>query len=74
MGVRSDDRMPDRRKAVDFRSGGWKGALAAAEIKYCASPVDTLLDWLGQGIPRLGDAGELGVAESKAEQVGDFGS
>src|SRR6478752_5255224 len=74
MGVHPDDRMPDRRKAVDFRSGRWKGALATAEIKYCASPVDPLFDWPGQGIPRLGGAGELGVAESKAEKVGDFES
>jgi hypothetical protein len=74
MGMHPDDRVPDRRKAVGFRSGGWKGALAATEIKYRASPVDPLFDWLGQGVPCLGGAGEFGVIEGKAEQVGDFQS
>ena len=74
MGMHPDDRVPDRRKAVDFRSGGWKGALAATEIKHRASPVDPLFDWLGQGVPCLGGAAEFGVTEGKAEQVGDFQS
>ena len=74
MRMRPDDRVPDRGKAVDFRSGRWKSALAATEIKHRAAPVNPLFDWLGQGIPCLGGAGEFGVAEGKAEQVGDFQS
>ena len=30
VGMGADDRMRYRRKAVDLRSGGWKGALAAS--------------------------------------------
>src|ERR1700733_3650407 len=74
VGMHPDDRMPDRRKAIDFRWCGWKGPLAATEIEYSASPVDPLLDWLGQGIPRRRGAGEFGVPEGKAEQGGDFES
>ena len=43
-------------------------------IKHRASPVNPLLDSLGQGIPRLGGAGEFGVADGEAEQVRDFQS
>ena len=64
--------MPDRRIAIDLRLGGRKGALAAAEIEDRAPAVDLLPQRLRQCVPGRGGAGEFGIAQGQAVQVGNF--
>jgi len=54
-----DDRMGDRRIAIDFRLSGWKGPLAPSEVKHRVAPLEVLPHALRQGIPRRGGAGVL---------------
>src|SRR2546423_1446150 len=65
-----DDRMGDRRKAIEFCLSGRKGPLAPSKVKHRAAPVEVPSHALWQGIPCRGGAGEFGVAQRKAKQFG----
>src|SRR6266404_7002963 len=70
VGMGPDDRMYDRRIAVDFRLSGWKGPLAPGEVKHRMAPVEVPPHALRQRIPRRGGAGEFGIAQGQAKQFG----
>jgi hypothetical protein len=70
IGMDPDDRMGDRRIAIDFRLSGRKGPLTPSEIKHSAAPVEVPLHAFRQSIPRRGGAGELGIAQGQANRSG----
>jgi hypothetical protein len=70
-GMRPDDRMAHRRVAVDLLLGRRKGALAADEVEDRAA-IDPPFSGSGKRVPRRLGAGEFGVAERQAVQIGDF--
>jgi hypothetical protein len=70
IGMRPDDRMGDRRVAVDFRLLGRKRALAAGEIEHRTPTLDPPAQRLWQGIPGRGGTGKFGIAQAQADRSG----
>ena len=68
----ADNRMADRRVAVDLRLGRRERPLASDEVEHGPPSFDRAPHRLGQGIPRRRGTGELGVAQRQPVQIGDL--
>src|SRR5438128_437370 len=65
VGMGPDDRMGDRRIAIDFRLSGWKGPLAPGEVKHRTSPAEVPPHAPRQRTPRrvVAGSGHMGASD-----------